>query len=60
MQLESPSPPDIIDVLRPHLSTNKNPGIDIAIMRIADRPDARNDACSLGMPAWANSAGAYC
>jgi len=53
-------PPQIAEVRRPHLSARSVAGMLKASMRIAETPDARNDAVLDGIPAWAKIVGAYC
>jgi hypothetical protein len=59
IQAERISPPDIADVRRPHLSARRKAGTDMASMRMAESPEAKNEACSPGIPAWENKTGAY-
>ncbi len=54
-----PVPPTITAVLRPQPSAYRVAGMEIASMRIADKPDARNEDVPLGKPAWTKSIGAY-
>lgn len=52
-------PPVMADVRRPHLSARRKAGIEIASMRIAERPDARKEDVDPERPAWAKRVGAY-
>ena len=51
MQLDKPRPPTMTIVRRPHLSAKRKAGIEIATIRIAERPEARNEASPAGRPA---------
>lgn len=59
MQEAKVMPPLITEVRRPHLSANKKPGMEIANIRIDDKPEARNEALSVDSPACSKSTGAY-
>lgn len=59
MQPERTKPPEMADVLRPHLSANMKAGMDTASMRIADTPDAKKDAVEDDNPACEKRIGAY-
>lgn len=47
------------EVRRPHLSASRNAGMEMANMRIAERPDARKDAVDEDSPACEKRVGAY-
>ena len=59
MQLERPMPPVMAEVRRPHLSAKRKAGMEMASMRMAERPEARKEAVASGRPACAKSMGAY-
>ena len=48
-----------MDARRPHLSANKKAGMEARKKRIADTPDAKNDAFEDERPACSKSSGAY-
>lgn len=54
-----PTPPTIVEVLRPHLSAHIMPGTVMRKIRRADMPDARKEAVLDVMPADWNRRGAY-
>lgn len=51
MQPDKPTPPVMMEALRPHLSAKRTAGMEIASMRIAETPEARNEAEPLERPA---------
>jgi hypothetical protein len=52
-------PPIMVEVRRPHLSANKKAGMDMANIKIAERPEARKPAVFPDNPACLNNVGAY-
>lgn len=48
-----------MDARRPHLSASKKAGMEVRKMRIADTPEAKNDALEDERPACSKSSGAY-
>ena len=48
---DKPNPPAIVHVLRPHASAQRKAGMDMARIKMADTPDARNEASPLDKPA---------
>ncbi len=60
IQPDRPTPPVMIEVLRPQLSAKMKAGTDTANMRIAETPDARKEDVLLERPAWEKRVGAYC
>lgn len=59
MQNERRMPPVRAEVRRPHLSARRKAGMEIASMRIVERPEARKDAVFEARPACAKRMGAY-
>jgi hypothetical protein len=57
---ERTMPPVMADARRPHLSARREAGILKKSIKIAETPDARNEAVCEGNPAWAKIVGAYC
>lgn len=59
MRLPRPRPPVIAEVRRPHLSARRKAGIEIASIRMAETPEARNEAVEDESPACEKRTGAY-
>jgi hypothetical protein len=58
MQKVKMQPPTIILLRREILSARRRAGMEMASMRIAERPEARKEEVFAGMPAWAKRVGA--